>query len=312
MAASEFFLDASDGVRILVRRWLPDAPLRAIVQIAHGLAEHSQRYQDFALALNRAGIGVYANDHRGHGRTAKPDDIGFFAAQDGWRLCLEDQWTLNRRIASDHPGAPIVFFGHSMGSFIGQSFIADHGEALAGAILSGSNGRPPAIAALGRLIARFERWRLGVRGKSALLKRLMFGEFNKPFRPARTDFDWLSRDPAQVDAYVADPLCGFDYTTQLTIDLLGGLPPLLAPATLARIPEALPILVMSGARDPVGANLQSLIDAYRGAGLTPTVRLYPDGRHEMLNEINREEVKADVIAWIEGVLGKREGAAASA
>ena len=149
----------------------------------------------FALALNRAGIGVYADDHRGHGHTAAPGELGFFAAQDGWRSCLDDLWTLNRRIAADHPDAPIFFFGHSMGSLMGQSFIADHGAALAGAILSGSNGRPPAIAALGGLVARFERWRLGPRGKSALLKQMMFGEFNKPFRPARTEFDWLSRDP---------------------------------------------------------------------------------------------------------------------
>lgn len=310
MTASEFFLEASDGARIFVRRWLPEDPPRAIVQIAHGLAEHSQRYEDFALALNRAGIGVYADDHRGHGRTAQAGDLGFFAARDGWRLCLEDLWTLNRRIRADHPSAPIVFFGHSMGSFMGQSFIADHGDSLAGAILSGSNGRPPAIAALGRLIARFERLRLGARGRSALLKALMFGEFNKPFRPARTDFDWLSRDPATVDAYVADPLCGFDFTTQLAIDLLDGLPPLLAPATLARIPKALPIHIVSGARDPVGANLQGLVDAYRAAGLAPTVTLYPEGRHEMLNETNREEVKAALIGWIDGVLAKGPAAAA--
>ncbi len=304
MAASEFVLEASDGARIFVRRWLPDTPPRALVQIAHGLAEHSQRYQDFALALNRVGIGVYANDHRGHGHTAAPGDLGFFAEQDGWRLCLDDLWTLSRRIAADHPGAPIVFFGHSMGSFMGQSFIADHGEALAGAILSGSNGRPPAIAALGRLVARFERWRLGPRGKSALLKKMMVGELNKPFRPARTDSDWLSRDSAEVDAFVADPLCGFDLTTQLAIDLLAAMAPLPAPDAVARIPKALPIYIMNGSRDSVGANVQSLIDAYRAAGLAPTVRRYPDGRHEMLNEINREEVKADVIAWIDGVLAK--------
>ncbi|MGD1037037.1 MAG: alpha/beta hydrolase [Roseiarcus sp.] len=304
MATSKFLLEAGDGARIFVRRWAPDAPPRALVQIAHGLAEHSRRYQDFALALNRARIGVYANDHRGHGYTAEPGDLGFFAARDGWRLCLEDLWTLARRIAADHPGAPIFFFGHSMGSLMGQSFIADHGEALAGAILSGANGRPPAAAALGRLIARFERLRLSPRGKSALLKKMMFGQFNKPFRPARTDFDWLSRDPAAVDAYVADPLCGFDFSTQLAIDMLGGLAPLLAPETLARIPKALPIYIISGARDPVGANLDSLIDAYRGAGLAPTVRRYPDARHELLNETNREEVEAELIAWIEGALAK--------
>jgi alpha-beta hydrolase superfamily lysophospholipase len=312
MAASEFFLEAGDRARLFVRRWLPEVRPRAIVQIAHGLAEHSRRYQDFALALNRAGIGVYANDHRGHGKTAEAGELGFFAAKEGWRLCLDDLWTLNRRIAAENPEAPIVFFGHSMGSFMAQSFIADHGGDLAGVILSGSNGRPPAIAAIGGLIARFERLRLGARGRSALLKAMMFGEFNKPFRPARTEFDWLSRDPAQVDAYVADPLCGFTSTTQLSIDLLDALPPLLAPATLARIPKALPVYIVSGARDPVGANLPSLVDAYRGAGLAPTVRLYPDARHEMLNEVNRETVKAELIGWIDDVLAKTAPVAASA
>lgn len=312
MTASEFFVAAPDGARLFVRRWLPDGPPRAIVQIAHGLAEHSLRYQDFALALNRSGIGVYAQDHRGHGKTAAAGELGFFAAKDGWRLVVDDLWTLNRRIAADHPGAPIVLFAHSLGSFMAQGFIAEHGDALAGAILSGSNGRPPAIATLGRLFARIERLRLGARGRSAPLKAMWFGEFNKPFRPARTEFDWLSRDPAAVDAYVADPLCGFDFTTQLAIDVLDALPGLQAPATVARISKALPILIVSGARDPVGVNIQGLIDAYRGAGLQTSVRLYPEARHELLNETNREEVKADLIGWIDGVLAKAAPVAANA
>jgi alpha-beta hydrolase superfamily lysophospholipase len=312
MAASDFALEASDGARIFVRRWMPQAPPRAIVQIAHGLAEHSQRYENFALALNGAGIGVYANDHRGHGHTARPDELGFFAAADGWRKCLDDLWALNRRIGADNPGAPLILFGHSTGSFMAQNFIADHGAALAGAVLSGSNGRPPAIATIGGLIARCERLRLGPRGRSALLKAMMFGEFNKKFRPTRTAFDWLSRDPAVADAYVADPLCGFTSSTQLTIDLLDALPSLLAPATIARIPKGLPIYIMSGARDPVGSNIQSLIDAYREARLAVTVHLYPDARHELLNETNRDEVKADLFGWIETILAKSGAAPAAA
>jgi alpha-beta hydrolase superfamily lysophospholipase len=305
MAATEFSLQAKDGASLFVRRWLPDgASPRAIVQIAHGLAEHSERYRDFAAALNKAGFGVYASDHRGHGPTARPEDLGFFAANNGWRLCLDDLWSLNRHIAEQHPGEPIILFAHSMGSFMAQAFIAEHGEALAGAVLSGSNGRPPPIAALGRLIARFERLRLGARGRSELIRALWFGAFNKPFEPARTPFDWLSRNPAAVDAYIADPLCGFNATTQLAIDLLDALPSLLTPATLAHIPKSLPIFIMSGERDPVGANLQSLIDAYRGIGLNPKVRLYPDARHELLNETNREAVKADLIRWIESVVAK--------
>ena len=304
MAASELLLQTSDGQRLFVRSWLPDSPPRAIVQIAHGLVEHSQRYARFAAALNRAGLGVYANDHRGHGHTAAPQDLGFLAATDGWRLCLDDLWMLNRQIAATHSGLPIVLIGHSMGSILARGFAAEHGAALAALVLSGANGRPPATAALGPPIARFERWRLGPRGKSKLLKAMMFGAFNQSFKPTRTEFDWLSRDPAEVDAYVADPLCGFDFSTQLVIDLLGGLTPLLAPSELARIPKHLPIYVMSGARDPVGANLQSLLDAYRAAGLAVTARIYPDARHEMLNETNRDEVAADLVAWLDGVLPK--------
>ena len=302
MTASEFGLQTSDGQRLFVRSWLPDSPPRGIVQIAHGLVEHSARYGRFATALNRSGFGVYANDHRGHGHTAAAEDLGFLAASDGWRLCLDDLWMLNRQIAATHSGLPIVLIGHSMGSILARGFAAEHGAALAALVLSGANGRPPATAALGPPIARFERWRLGPRGKSKLLKAMMFGAFNQPFKPTRTEFDGLSRDPAEVDAYVADPLCGFDFSTQLVIDLLGGLTPLLAPSELARIPKRLPICVMSGARDPVGANLQSLLDAYRAAGLTVTARVYPDARHELLNETNRDEVAADLVAWLDGVL----------
>ena len=302
MTASEFGLQTSDGQRLFVRSWLPDSPPRGIVQIAHGLVEHSARYGRFATALNRSGFGVYANDHRGHGHTAAAEDLGFLAASDGWRLCLDDLWMLNRQIAATHSGLPIVLIGHSMGSILARGFAAEHGAALAALVLSGANGRPPATAALGPPIARFERWRLGPRGKSKLLKAMMFGAFNQPFKPTRTEFDWLSRDPAEVDAYVADPLCGFDFSTQLVIDLLGGLTPLLAPSELARIPKRLPIYVMSGARDPVGANLQSLLDAYRAAGLAVTARIYPDARHELLNETNRDEVAADLVAWLDGVL----------
>jgi len=190
-----------------------------------------------------------------------------------------------------------------MGSFMGQQFIAEHGDALAGAIFSGSNGAPAAILPLGRLVARFERWRLGPRGHSAILVQMIFGEYNKPFRPARTDFDWLSRDPAEVDKYIADPLCGFPFTTQLAIDLLDALGPIAQDATIARVPKALPLYIFSGARDPVGANLQGLIDAYRRAGLETAAKIYPDARHETLNEINRDDVTADLIAWLNKVVG---------
>ena len=194
MPGSEFDFRADDGQTLLARRWLPEGPPRAVVQIAHGLAEHSARYARLAAALNSAGYAAYANDHRGHGPKAAAADLGHFADEGGWDKVVGDLWTLNRLIAAEQPGTPIIFLGHSLGSFLGRGFIAEHSDALAGVALSGSNGKPPAIATLGRLIAREERLRLGKRGKSDLILQMWFGEFNKPFKPARTDFDWLSRD----------------------------------------------------------------------------------------------------------------------
>ena len=305
MPGREFELRADDGQRFLARRWLPAGRPRAIVQIAHGLAEHSVRYARLAAALNAAGYGAYAADLRGHGPKAAAADLGHFADEDGWAKCVGDLWTLNRQIAAEQPGVRIVFLGHSLGSFLGRQFVAEHSEALAGAAYSGSNGKPPAIATLGRLFARIERLRLGRRGKSKLLVRMWFGEYNKPFEPARTDFDWLSRDPKEVDTYVADPLCGFPFTTQLAIDVLDALPFLSSPASLAPVRKDLPIYVFSGERDPVGANIEGLVDALKSAGFTKlTTRLYPGARHETLNEMNRDEVTRDLIAWLDGVVGK--------
>jgi alpha-beta hydrolase superfamily lysophospholipase len=305
MAGSEFELRTNDGLSLLARRWLPDGRPRAVVQIAHGLAEHSARYARLASALNAAGYAVYANDHRGHGPKAAPADLGHFADEGGWSKVVGDLWTMNRLIAAEQPGAPIVFLGHSLGSFLGQDFVFRHSDALAGAVFSGSSGKPPAIATVGQVVARAERLRLGKRGKSGLLGQMWYGAYNKPFEPGRTAFDWLSRDEKEVDAYVADPYCGFPFTNQLAIDVLDALPGLLAPERLARIRKDLPIYIFSGERDPVGANIKGLIDDLKAAGFSRlTTRIYPDARHETLNETNRDEVMRDLIAWLDGVVGK--------
>jgi alpha-beta hydrolase superfamily lysophospholipase len=303
MQATTFTFEAPDAVPLFVYRWLPEMPPKAAVQIVHGWAEHAGRYARVAEALCGAGYAVYANDHRGHGQTARtPADLGFFGQRDGWNRCIDDLWQLNRRIASENPNVPIVLVGHSLGSFMVQQFISEHGEAVAGAVLSGSNGKPPALALLGRLIARFERWRLGPRGKSPLLKALVFGAFNKPFEPARTAFDWLSRDPPEVDGYIADPLCGFDSAVQVYIDVFCAVADISRKSRQARIPKWLPIYIFSGSRDPVGTNIHQLLETYRAGGLeNVTHRFYPDGRHESLNEINRDEVTRDLIGWLDRV-----------
>jgi alpha-beta hydrolase superfamily lysophospholipase len=317
MHTVSFALAATDGVELFVYGWLPLGQPKAVVQIVHGLSEHAGRYTRLAEALTASGYAVYACDLRGHGRTArKPEDLGLFAEHDGWAKCIDDVWQLNRHIATDHPGLPIVLLGHSMGSTLAEQFLSEqntgkesasqYGDALAGVVLSGANGKPTALAAMGRLIARIERWRLGPRGHSSLILALTFKAFNKQFAPARTDFDWLSRDPSEVDQYVADPLCGFPATIQLWIDLLDAWNNVSRPSRQTRIPKTLPIYVIAGGRDPVSANTKTLarmLSAYRAAGLKQVQhRFYPEARHELFNETNRDDVTHDLISWLDSVL----------
>lgn len=304
---SSFILKADDGAELFVYRWAPSASAKAVVQIVHGLAEHGARYARLAKALVGQGYGVYANDHRGHGRTVKTSEqLGFLAERDGWRKCIDDLWLLNRRIAADHPrGAPVILLGHSMGSTMARQFITEHGEVLAGVALSGPNGQPPAMALLGRIIANLERVRLGRRGHSRLIQDLTFGAFNKAFAPVRTPFDWLSRDPVEVEKYIADPLCGFPASVQLWIDLLGAWKRVSTKAAYARVPHDLPLLVMAGQHDPVSAGsrqIAPMLEEYRTAGLHDVeAHIYPDARHEIFNEINRDQVTDDLMAWLKRV-----------
>ena len=308
-SASTFTLATPDGVDLFVYCWLPAKRPKAVIQIAHGLAEHAARYARLAEALNSAGYAVYANDHRGHGRSVKSAaDLGFFAERDGWRKCVSDMWQLNRHIAATHPALPIVLLGHSMGSTLAEQFMGDHGDALAGVALSGANGKPALLARIGGAITWAERARLGARGKSKLVQALTFDAFNKKFAPARTAFDWLSRDPADVDKYVADPLCGFSATVQLWIDFLDGWAAVSRAAHRNRMPKALPVYVIAGSRDPVSGGTRQLepwMAEYRAAGLANLAhKFYPEARHELFNETNRDEVTRDLIGWLEQVVAR--------
>jgi len=304
-----FTLPGADGISVPVRQWEPASGPRGVVQIAHGLAEHSGRYAELAAALNAAGYAVYAHDHRGHGlAAATPDDLGFFADAHGWRKCLDDLARVQQRIREDHPGRPIVLLGHSMGSFLARHYASGWGETLAGLVLCATDGRPSVPARVGRLVARFERWRLGPRGRSRLIYALSFGSFNQAFAPNRTRFDWLSRDTAEVDAYAADPFCGFDSTTQLWVDLLDAFDEIARPFRVARIPKRLPIYVITGLRDPVsknGRSVRRLLRDYREAGLERVEqRFYRDARHELFHETNRAEVTRDLITWLDKIMPK--------
>lgn len=302
----------ADGLVLAGFAWLPAAAPRAVVVIAHGMAEHAGRYARFAAALNAAGFAAYAFDHRGHGRSARSAaELGHMADRDGWNRAVADLAAVCALAAQRHPGLPVLLFGHSMGSFMAQQFLYQHGSQIAGCVLCASNGKPPAIAGLGRLVARAERLRLGGRGVSALIQKLSFDAFNKRFLPARTDFDWLSRDPAEVDKYIADPYCGFPITVQAWIDFLDGLDAMARPENQAAIPRALPVFVIAGTHDPVsagGKGLRQLLDAYAAAGLSAVEsRFYPEARHELLNETNRDGVTADIIAFFDRCLARRDG-----
>ena len=297
-----------DGCAHYVHGWLPDGHVRAVLHIAHGMGEHGARYARLAEVMTAAGLAVYANDHRGHGRTSSEADLGFFADSDGWGVVIRDLRAHIERERSEHPGVPFLLMGHSMGSFMVQQSMAEHADVIDAAILSGTNGRPPFIARLGRLVARLERFRQGARGKSPILDALSFQDFNRKFKPNRTGFDWLSRDEAEVDAYVADPRCGFLCTNQLWIDLLDALDVITAPSFQARFPSSLPVYLFAGTRDPVGDNgrsVKALAEALSAAGLTDiTLRLYEDARHETLNETNRDEVTADLLGWVQSILSR--------
>jgi alpha-beta hydrolase superfamily lysophospholipase len=301
--AERSILIADDGRKILLDFWpaKTDASPAAIVQVLHGLAEHPARYDRFAGKCTAKGFAVFAHNHRGHGENCPEVDLGFFAERNGWDKVIADVQTVQQDIRQRLPNVPIVLFGHSMGSFVAQSFLARHPDAADALILSASNLPPVAQVLPGHWIARFMSWRHGNRQKNATLNKLGFGEFNKRFAPNRTAYDWLSRDENEVDRYVSDPLCGFDSSNALWTDLTGALLRVGRRSSLQKIPAKLPILITGGDKDPVGGlkGMTLLATTYRRSGHDRvTLRTYPDGRHEMLNEINRDEFTSDVLAWI--------------
>jgi alpha-beta hydrolase superfamily lysophospholipase len=282
MTASAPFTSPADALRIATHTWTEVAEPRGVVQVAHGLAEHARRYDRFARALNAAGFLAYATDHRGHGGTITdtPGDFG----DPGFPGLSADVAAYGASLRARHPELPLFLFGHSMGSFASQHVVLDHGAQYAGVVLSGST----AVDQLAAGMAQSE--------EPAGLEA-----FNEGFEH-RTGYEWLSRDEAEVDAYVADPLCGFDLPEATVPALFGGADRLADPEALAGIRPDLPVLIASGEADPLaggGRLVEVLGQRYREAGLRDvTVTVYPGARHEILNETNRDEVTADVVGWL--------------
>ena len=280
------FTSASDAATITTYSWKTEGPPRGVVQIAHGLAEHALRYDRLARALTGAGYHVVASDHRGHGRSvASEKDLGSFG-EGGWAGLVADVMALGRELRARHPGLPLFLVSHSMGSFAAQQVVLEASDLYAGVVLSGSTALDVMATALAQ----------GGGGGGGDLS-----VFNAGF-PHRTGYEWLSRDEAEVDKYVADPLCGFALPADTIPQLFSAAPRLADPAALGGIRGGLPLLIVSGQADPLAGNGQLvglLAQRYRDAGLSDvTLRVYPEARHEIFNETNREEVTALVLSWL--------------
>lgn len=290
-------------------QWQAQNP-RAWVHIMHGMAEHSARYRDLAMYLNSQGISVTADDHRGHGITgSEADSLYHLADKDGWNKLLNDQWQLINHIA-DSQTVPLIILGHSMGSYMALGFCQTYGNSLKeklsipfnGLVLSGSGYTAPTLSRIARGLAFIERFRLGKNKPSPVLEYLSTGHFNRQFEPTRTPKDWISSDPAVVDTYIEDPWCGGAISTQSWFDFLGGLVDIFSSNWQQTLPKNLPIYLFSGDLDPVGNSgvaVKTLRDKLLQANIGKVdMRLYPSGRHEMLNEVNRDEVYGDLLDWL--------------
>lgn len=287
---------SSTGVMLDYRLWLPQEQPRAVIQLVHGMAEHIDRYDETARALSGNGFAVVGHTHLGHGPTAQMK--GYFAEKDGWQHLIEDVHLLRQRTQQQFPGVPYLLLGHSMGSFVVRCYIMRYADGLSGAILSGTGFFPKAVALAGLTVARLVCLLGGEKKPSKLINSIAFGGSNKLFQPARTEHDWLTRDEAIVDDYEADPCCGFIFTGGAYRDFFSGLNRL---TSVRGVPASLPVLLFSGEKDPVGSGdgVNKVAQQLRTSGVRQVdVKLYPDARHEMFNELNRQEVWQDVAAWV--------------
>ena len=268
-----FRYEGADGAGLAGFRWSSGGNTKAIIQLAHGAGEHAMRYFGPLSPIVEAGYVVYAADHRGHGMTSGMTSLGDFGPG-GAPAAVDDMAVLARLIREREPGLPLVLFGHSMGAMFSQAWLPDHSDLIDALVLSGTAGPSP------------------IRPES----------INASFEPARTPYDWLSRDEAEVDRYIADPFCGIRFKSESQASFMTLRERRLDPETLAKVKQGLPVYIFVGDADPINARLERLtplVDAYKAAGLAVTLKVYPGGRHEMLNETNRAEVVADLKAWLD-------------
>jgi alpha-beta hydrolase superfamily lysophospholipase len=294
-----------DDVTIFYYKWPANKniPLKGVIQISHGVGEHAGRYQPIAKILQREGYEVYANDHRIHGKSAKNDAfLGFYDGDDYFSDALNDMRHLTDIIKKEHPNKKIILFGHSMGSLLSREYATKYGGDLEALILSGTANFMKGLGSFGLLSAQFLGKLNGKHRSNEFLKNLFFTQFNKKFKPNRTKVDWISSDENQVDLFEADPLRIEDFSLSIFLDLLKGSKKVNQVSTFKNTPKELPLFIFSGDKDPVGEmgkGVKKVKNKYQKAGINDiTLKLYKGGRHEMLNEVNKNEVEQDVINWL--------------
>ncbi len=298
---TDHYFDSCGKGKIHYCRWTPEGEIKAVVQILHGIAEYVERYDHFARYLNSLGILVVAEDHMGHGKSIGETAQGYFTG--GWFAAVEDSYKLLTMTRAEYPNVPYIVFGHSMGSFMTRTLIAKYPDSgIAGAIICGTGWMPAAVLQAGKLAANLVCRSKGEQVPDRKLNDLIFSGYNNKVEHPRTTHDWLSRDNRIVDAYVADPLCGFVPTAGLLRDMLTGILHIQKKQTLHAMNKSLPVCFIAGGDDPVGSygkGVYQAAQAFRDAGMTDvSCRVYPLCRHEILNELNKTEIYEDVSQWL--------------
>lgn len=287
-------------------RWTPDGEIKGIVQIVHGIAEYIERYDDFAEYLCSLGYMVVAEDHMGHGQSVNGSGVkGYFHG--GWFRAVDDSYQLLRSTMKANPGIPYVLFGHSMGSFMARTILCRYpGSGISAAVICGTGWQPRGILPVGITACKLVCKAIGEEKPSPKLENMVFGGYNKKIPNPRTSYDWLTKDDNVVDAYIAHPMCGFTPSCGLLRDMMQGISYIEKPQVLDVMSKNLPVLFIAGADDPVGSygkGVEQAADHFRKAGMkNVTCKLYPNDRHEILNETDRQTVYQDVSGWLSQVL----------
>lgn len=301
----EFSFNSSTGEnKIYACKCLPDGEPRAVIQIAHGVGDYTGRYREFMEYMADKGFVVAGNDHLGHGKNITSEaDIGFFADEDGWNHVVKDMYALRNILRDEYHDVPYILLGHSMGSFLARTYAIKYPNKYDALILSGTGHMSPAVTTAGYLLCKAAVKKYGPRKEAKFLNDIAFGAYNKKIKNPKTPFDWVCSDDQVVRKYVLDPLCGFICKTSLYRDMMGGIRFITNQKNIDKMNKQPPVYFFAGEEDPVGeygAGIERAYDAFCKAGIKDVyMKLYPGGRHEMLNEPNRLQVYEDILQWIE-------------